>query len=81
MAAIVSDFLLEKKIESRIDKVEDSEVLMFFLGEVVFDVGAIDRYRFLEGFVREGSQLFDSNDGNVLNKNGLTSLLSSVLLV
>ena len=26
MAAIVSDFLLEKKIESRIDKVEDSEV-------------------------------------------------------
>lgn len=80
MAAIVSDFLLEKKIESRIDKVEDSEVLMFFLGEVVFDVGAIDRYCFLEGLVREGSQLFDSNDGNVLNKNGLTSLLSSVLL-
>lgn len=80
MAAIVSDFLLEKKIESRIDKVEDSEVLMFFLGEIVFDVGAIDRYRFLEGLVREGSQLFDSNDGNVLNKNGLTSLLSSVLL-
>ena len=80
MAAIVSDFLLEEKIESRIDKVEDSEVLMFFLGEVVFDVGAIDRYRFLEGLVREGSQLFDSNDGNVLNKNGLTSLLSSVLL-
>lgn len=80
MAAIVSDFLLEKKIESRIDIVEDSEVLMFFLGEVVFDVGAIDRYRFLEGLVREGSQLFDSNDGNVLNKNGLTSLLSSVLL-
>ena len=42
---------------------------MVFLSEVIIHIGAISRNGLLDSFMREWSQLLDSDDSNILNKS------------
>jgi hypothetical protein len=68
--------LVEQELKTRIDEVPNSIIFMLFLGKVVFNIRSIVRNSLLDSLMWERSQLFYSNDSNILNSLIFTSLLA-----
>ena len=67
--------LVEQELKTRIDEVPNSIIFMLFLSEVVFNIRSVVRNSLLDSLMGERSQLFYSNDSNILNSPIFTSLL------
>ena len=76
----IPNMFLQQIFQTRVHKIPNSIIFMFLLCKVVFHIRIISRYSFLHIFMREGSQLLNSDYGNILNINMGTSLLVSSLL-
>ena len=78
ITTVIFNILLQKLLQARIDKVPNAKVFVFFLDKAILRILIVFN-GFLDSFMRERSQLFYSNDSNVLHKSSFTSLFPSFL--